>query len=357
MSNVSQFYSKEDIQDQACLWISRIDRGLNSQEKQDLAVWCQLSNAHHNTLLEMASFWDELSVVKELSGIFPLEKTNTSVKFTSLASMAKAACFAFVSLLSLNTLLDESFIPNVPSYHEWQLTQTKHFHTDIGEQRRVTLPDGSEVSLNTNSKIELVFNPKQRHIRLLQGEAQFDVAKDMERPFTVEAGTKSFTALGTIFNVQKNDSQSLELVVTEGKVLIAKADEELDAIKAAFNPASNTLLSGVIVTAGKKADIISQHLASIHSMSEEDVQRDLAWQNGMLIFDGEPLEYALADISRYTKSEFDIVDEHIADVKVAGFFKAGDIEGLLASLEANFNIVATESKENHFSLSLKGNTP
>ena len=359
MSNVSQFYSKEDIQDQACLWISRIDRGLTSQEKQELVVWCRLSKTHHTTLLEMASFWDELSVVRELSGLFPLEsaKKKSFGRIKGLPAVAKVACVALVSVLSLNTLLDDSFIPNIPSYNEWQLTQTDYFQTEIGEQQHFDLPDGSKIQLNTGSKVELVFNPKQRLIRLLEGEAKFDVAKDAHRPFTVEAGSKSFTALGTVFNVQKNQVQensaaSLELLVTEGRVLIANAEEDLDVIKAAFNQESNTLLSGVVIKAGQKADVISQHLASIHALSDEEIQRDLAWQQGMLVFDGEPLSQVLKDISRYTEARFQIADPNTAELKVAGFFKAGDIKGMLASLEANLNIAVINTEKNHYTLAL-----
>ena len=93
-----------------------------------------------------------------------------------------------------------------------------------------------------------------------------------------------------------------------------------------------------MVTVGEKAIIANNQTKPIEKVSNEQVERDLAWQQGMLIFDGEPLETALAEVSRYTRSTFEIKDADIAKLKVAGYFKAGDIDGLLASLSSNFNI-------------------
>ena len=90
----------------------------------------------------------------------------------------------------------------------------------------------------------------------------------------------------------------------------------------------------------------------IQKISLDQVQRDLAWQQGMLIFDGEPLAKALKEVSRYTNTTFEISDVKIADLKVAGYFKAGDIDGLLQSLNFNFHINHQKTSENTIKLSL-----
>lgn len=349
MSNVRQFYSKEDIQEQACMWISRIDRGLSETEKQALVQWCQLNTAHHNTLLEMATYWDNLTVLNELSGLFPLEEKPTSER--KFANLLMAACVLFVSILSVNTLLDRSFIPMLPSYKELQLTQTQSFGTQIGEQASFALSDGSHIQLNTNTQVIVNYSPEHRQLLLVQGEAQFDVAKDIDRPFTVTAGEQSFTALGTIFNVQKDNEQAMELVVTEGKVLITKANEVLSVLKKSVSQQQNVSTSGLLVQSGEKATIAQDEQQAVEPVSLSELQRDLAWQQGMLIFEGESLTTVLADISRYTDSRFEIIDPQISQLKVAGYFKANDIDGLLASLKVNLNIDATRSTNNTILLS------
>ena len=353
MSNVSQLFGNnnkqqddDNVQELACLWISRMDRGLTSTEKQQLLVWCEQSSDHHSALLEMASHWDDLSVLNELSDLFPLAKANVQHTRNKFSAIALAASVAIVSLIGANTLVNESFLPYLPSLNERTLTQTQTLKTQVGEQTSFTLQDGSQIQLNTNSLIEVEYSPKHRQLTLVRGEARFDVAKDKNRPFTVTAGEKSFTALGTIFNVQKNDNQATELVVTEGKVLITKASMPVtdiqESLTLASTPFKSDILAVTLVVSGEKA-LIAEHSPLINTtpvekLSLDQIHRDLAWQQGMLIFEGEPLSIALTEISRYTTSQFEIVDSELAKIKVAGYFKAGDIDGLLTSLQSNFGI-------------------
>jgi transmembrane sensor len=358
MSNVSQLFGKDNkqqdnsnaqddnTQELACLWISRMDRGLTTTEKQQLVFWCEQNSHHHSTLLEMASYWDDLSVLNELSDLFPLAPAKVQNKRNKFSAIALAASFAIVSLIGANTLVNESFLPYLPSLNEQTLTQTHTLKTQIGEQTSFTLQDGSQIQLNTDSLIEVDYSPKHRLLTLVRGEARFDVAKDKNRPFTVTAGAKSFTALGTIFNVQKSNSLATELVVTEGKVLITKASMPISDIKETLTharaPFKSDTLKATLVVSGEKA-VIAEHSPSINTtpvekVSLDQIHRDLAWQQGMLIFEGEPLSIALAEISRYTTSHFEIVDSELAKINVAGYFKAGDIDGLLTSLQSNFGI-------------------
>jgi transmembrane sensor len=350
MGNVSQLFNvnsekqkDNNIQETACLWISRMDRGLSSTEQQELIAWCNKSTLHHSSLLEMASCWDDLSVLNELSALFPLAKAKKSNKFTSVAI---AASIALVSIIGSNALTTESFLPFFPSFTEQALGQVQTFNTKVGEQKNFILKDGSQIKLNTNSLLEVKYTTKQRLLTLIRGEARFDVAKDMNRPFTVVVGEKSFTALGTIFNVQKNNKQTMELVVTEGKVLISKAKIAVNEIRKTLKLANENMdsapLNLTLVVSGEKVviaeDSTSVDKNPIEKVSLDQINRDLAWQQGMLIFEGESLSDALNEISRYTNSSFEIVDSELATLNVAGYFKAGDIEGLLTSLQSNFGI-------------------
>lgn len=353
-NNITQFHSKEQIQEQACLWISRMDRGLSPNEQRELVIWCNQNTSHHSTLFEMAAYWDDLSVLNELSGLFPLEKSNKpSNKF---AAIALAASIALVSLLGVNAFMNESFLPFLPSLHEQTLTQTQTLSSPIGEQSTFTMSDGTHIQLNTNSVVEVAYSVSYRQLTLVRGEARFDVAKDKARPFTVTSGEKSFTALGTIFNVQKDGDHEMELMVTEGRVLITKASEAIEIIKQTLLTSNESTtakdLPGILVTSGEKA-VIEQYTATpVQKISLDQVQRDLAWQQGMLVFNGELLSNALIEVSRYTSSQFEIVDPQIANVKVSGYFKANDVDGLLASLNSNFNISFSKRADNTILLAL-----
>jgi len=333
MTKVTQFSSKEEIQEQACLWISRIDRGCTKSEKKEIVIWINQSNAHREILMKMASLWDDLSVLNELSALFPLENATKRTRH-HFRKIALAASVIFVALLGGSLTTDFQIFP---SFNQNQHV-VQNFSTAVGKQAIFSLSDGTSIQLNTNSIIEVVYNERQRFVKLIQGEAKFDVAKDITRPFTVKAGEKSFTALGTIFNVQKDTNQDLELLVTEGKVLISKSAEFIEYVSHQTGSIKLVNLPGILVTSGEKAVIDDNILRPINKVTLEQVQRDLAWQQGMLIFEGEPLGKALKEISRYSNTHFEIMDVELAQLVIAGYFKADDIDGLLKSLSLNFNI-------------------
>ncbi len=338
MSNVHPFLSKDQIQQQASQWVSAIDRGLSSGEVRQLHLWAQQSASHQQALFELASLWDEMSVLNELSSLFPYRAPQ---KQPAAFGMASAASFLIVMLLGCLILIYSSY---------WQSEQndyakfTKIYRTKVGEQATFVLPDSSIIQLNTNTNLEVAYSGNRRQLILSRGEGRFNVAKDASRPFTVIAGDKSFTALGTVFNVQRNTASDLELVVTEGKVMIADPHTQVDAhdfkrLKDALDGSVDIrALQANVVMSGEKALITQSKTKPIKQLSADDVQRDLAWQHGMLIFNGEPLAEALQEVSRYTATRFELNDPELAALKVAGVFKAGDIRVLLDSLRANLHV-------------------
>lgn len=346
MSNVSQINSRQQIREQASLWISRLDRELSEEEKDALGMWLEQSPKHHQELLDMARYWDDLTVLNQLSTLFPLEQSLNSKR--QFGKLAIAASLMFCTIFSSLFLLTNDFFPSLNQHAK---ANNQILQTLVGEQANFMLPDGTKVHLNTNSEVTLAFSSNHRKLTLVKGEASFDVAKDTSRPFTVIVGSQAFTALGTVFNVQKNDDKAMELVVTEGRVLVASAQQSLAQITQVMTTPEQAKASATIVTSGQKALIARDEATPIAEIPLEQLQRDLAWQQGMLIFEGEPLDLALIEVSRYTATKFDIIDPQLSQLKVAGYFKAGDIDGLLASLNSNFNIVTNRNEDDIIELS------
>ncbi len=352
MSKVSPIFkvNKDAIQEQACVWVSKMDRGLSLAEKNEFIYWVNQSELHREILFDFARLWDDLSVLNELSALFPIEKQKAKKRTKS-----KITKFAMAASIALAVLVGNYFHFAIPSHEQitaQQFTEIKNLKTVVGQQASFSLSDGSIIQLNTNSLVKINFSENKRLLTLVKGEARFDVAKDKTRPFTVTVGNKSFTALGTIFNVEKKSDQEMELVVTEGKVLITKASALLDTISEVFSELPSKQLPGVLVKSGEKAIIEKDIQAPVQKVSLDQVQKDLAWQQGMLIFEGESLAEALKEVSRYTSTHFEIADQKLANIKVAGYFKAGDIEGLLQSLHSNFNINFEKTHRNSIRLSL-----
>ncbi|SFD18982.1 FecR family protein [Pseudoalteromonas denitrificans] len=348
MTNVTKFNRKQIIQEQASLWISRMDRGLSLEEKNEFSVWINQSEYHKDTLYQLAKLWDDLTVLNELSDLFPLESKTKSTQ-NKFIPIAIAASFIAIMFTSSAYFLDGSLFPILSNTQK--TAQIKQYQTKIGEQISFSMPDGTNVRLNTNSTIKVAYTAKHRQISLLKGEARFDVAKDKTRPFTVSTDKKSFTALGTIFNVQNTKNNELELLVTEGKVLISDTDSilkttTLNDIVASFTNLSHDNLPGTVVNSGEKSVVKNNMQLITDKISLDQIQRELAWQQGMLIFDGEPLNKALLEVARYSNTQFEINDTNLSHLKISGYFKAGDIEGLLESLNENFNIIYQKSPNN-----------
>ncbi|MCW8093104.1 FecR family protein [Alteromonas sp. ASW11-130] len=343
MNNISQFSSKDTIHQQASEWISRIDRGLTPAETKELQHWATLSSSHRKMLLQIAQLWDDMSVMNELSGLFPLREAQTQQvsrlrKLVKQARWSVAAGFALMAL-GVGMMMDWAWVERTP---EAVIVLQQKVETAIGEQKNITLSDGSIVHLNTDTIIEVTYTDSQRLIDLIRGEAHFTVAHDKQRPFSVNAGKNSVTAVGTAFNMQYVENQAFELVVTEGRVLVKQndSDESQSGVQSLITR-KPIATEGLLMFSGEKA-MVQGAVKQKHNVSENDIDEDLAWQQGMIVFKGEPLYKVLQEIGRYTPIQFKLMNEELNDRRVAGFFKVGDIDGLLFALKNSFQIEHTQ---------------
>ncbi|GGW74275.1 FecR family protein [Alteromonas halophila] len=353
MSNIRQFSSKDDLEEQACLWISRLDRGLSASEKQTLDAWVAASQAHRKALFDAASLWDDMSVLNELSGLFPQTKTKQdSGRVKRLVNQARWSVAAGFMLAVVGVSL---IINHVIFQPDTSIAKTvEQIRTGVGEQKNVVLADGSELHVNTDSLLSVTYSNASRDIVLLKGEAHFEVAHDEGRPFTVTAGENRVTAVGTAFNMQYVDDQAFELVVTEGKVLVNDRFTPLADNESLFSDNSETA-RGLLMVAGEKAKVKGD-VEARNNLTQTDIDDDLAWQKGMIVFKGEPLSAVLEEIGRYTPVRFSVQDPALKQRRVAGYFRVGDIDGLLSALKNSFNIEHQKLGESSILLSTAGSS-
>lgn len=207
-----------------------------------------------------------------------------------------------------------------------KMTAVDRYRTAVGEERSIRLSDGSLVHLNTDSVIEVAMHPHERDIRLLHGEARFDVAHDTARPFIVSAGASSVRAVGTAFNVRIR-SELTELTVIEGKV----------AVRDGPRPAT-------LVSAGTAAAIRGGTIATTRLAPAQIAQR-ISWQKGMLSFAGETLAQAVEEFNRYRARPLVIGDPQIASIRIGGTFKADNSDQFVGALEQGFGIRAVQGSD------------
>jgi transmembrane sensor len=330
----------EQLRTDAAAWLAKLDRGLADHELVELIAWIDGSAANRKMLFKAAALWDDLGVLNELSVMFPLAQAPRQQKRANLGFAGAIAATALVAVIGWFNL--------VPERNQQLLEYDASLHTQIGEHKTESLPDGSSILLNTQTQIEILYSSESRLITLKSGEAHFDVSHDPQRPFIVKAGNSYFRAIGTAFNIHVAQDNHLELLVREGVVSVHKGTSSDN--NQASNPLVVTDEQDLKVGAGQKMLIETDAASRIEKVELATMQAELAWQQGMLVFQGEPLHEALVEVSRYNAVDFRIDDASIAAIHVAGYYKAGDIDGLLASLEDNFGIRSRRSDGNQIVL-------
>ncbi len=202
------------------------------------------------------------------------------------------------------------------SGHEGVIASKTEYATRIGQTREILLSDGSIITLNTNSRVTVEFSKDIRAIRLVQGEALFDVAKNKDRPFVVHAGDTQVRAVGTSFTVSLLPQRPIEVLVREGVVELKRA-----ATSPVWVGASTRAL------APRGAPIVAV------PVSVTMLTRDLAWQYGRIALDNQTLQAAANEFSRYSDVRI-VVDPAIANRTVTGLFASNDPVGFAKAAAA-----------------------
>lgn len=209
--------------------------------------------------------------------------------------------------------------------------------TAIGRTRTVTLPDNSIVFAGADTALTVTLLRHSRSVVLGRGEAFFHIAKDRARPFTVRAGNTTVTALGTAFDVRRTPA-GVVVAVAEGTVQVAASTRAEEAGPA--HPGRRVGKTGATAISQLKA---GQHLSigtsgAMSRIASVDSSSVAGWREGRLQYFDEPLELAVADLSRYSTRRIVIDDPSVADLRVTGIVFERNIDAWLVGLETTFPV-------------------
>jgi transmembrane sensor len=228
-------------------------------------------------------------------------------------------------------------------------TLASEYFTALGERRVIPLPDGSLITLNTQSRVRVHLCAHERYIELLQGEAIFLVAEDSARPFHVRARKTVIEVLGTRFSINMGD-RGTQIAVTEGRVKVFDAPQpNALTVDSEGMPRTDTVVfgaakkdDGLLLGGGEEARINQDTFAAFEADTRllpiDELERHLAWAEGNLVFAGEPLEEVVAEFNRYSWRKLKIADPAIAHYSIGGIFNTTDIDSLLQVLGKTHHI-------------------
>ncbi len=292
---MGQYDSAAEIEAAALTWVARLDRARDPDELHlELAGWLANDPRRKGAFLRAQAIWVKIdrAALAESHANLPARQTRRWAMAGGGAGLLAAS-----------------------SVGAWFALVGRPVNTAQGEVRHIPLPDGSSLDLNTDSQIEVGMGRKHRGVQLHRGEAWFQVEKNPQRPFVVEAGRARIMAVGTAFSVRRFDL-AVEVLVTEGVVLAWLLGREAQAVR---------------LEAGDKGRLDPDGTHRLVSAAAE-IDRRLAWRVGKIDLADETLEDAVSEFNRYNRRKLRIKGSAVASRRLYGVFRIDDPEGFATSV-------------------------
>lgn len=317
----------------AAEWVLRRTQGMRGDEQRAFRRWLDEDPRHARVFAEMeetSRLLDRLrGEVPRRAGASPPAPARPAYFLPYLRGALAAAAVLAVAFVGWRVLS-----PPASTFAESAATP-------VGGLRKLELPDGSVVWLNTSTTLQVAFSESERRVELLRGEAYFAVAKNPARPFWVQAGRVAIRAVGTAFNVRLLPT-AVNVMVTEGQVRVA----EVNGADRPGNPAPPPADLGPLLTVGHiaqvplVADQAPAAAMTITSIAPKAADNALAWREGRLDFSDTPLSEVVSEFNRYNQHKIVIADPGLAARRFGGAFSSHQIEPLLELLQQSFGVVA-----------------
>jgi transmembrane sensor len=329
--------SREEIEEAAATWIARRDGKWTPSDAALFDAWLAESAGHRVAYYRLNAAWDQagqLEVPSSYRNLYLAAAAAVIVVVAGAVVSVQMGLFRPTPTTPAPTVVQANDIPAgevekeaaspVPQEAIAPAAQSifrQRYGTAVGASRVISLPDGSRLTLDTDSQVEVTIDGKARTVRLQRGQAFFEVAHDRQRPFVVDTDRLSVTAVGTAFSVRWV-GLDIRVDVAEGTVRLGRPGEREDLLPA----------GGIARVEGEAVQIQLGQSA--------EVDRNLSWRSGVLTFRHTSLADAVAEFNRYGTRQIVIRDAQIAALELGGVFKSGDAEVFARLLERTFPIDA-----------------
>jgi transmembrane sensor len=299
-------------------WVQRLNESNAEQLADQWMQWCSTDPMNLPAFEQMQRLWNAFPEARAAT-LHPLPIVNRPKHRNRLIALAASV----VLLLG------------VAGWFALRYSDDRVLETAVGEQRRISLADGSRLDLAPDSRVSTRFTLTRRDVRLVRGQAFFTVAHNAVRPFIVHANSLTVTAVGTEFDVRISPS-STAVTVSEGRVTVAPDVEEVGG-------GSRTNTGIVRASVGQRVTFSK----SAHRLSVATVDSKIAgsWRDGTLQFVGEPLEDVINAINRYTAPPI-IVAPAFQQTRFTGTVSPSKVRDWLKALEQIYPVEVVDQGAN-----------
>jgi transmembrane sensor len=327
----------EDVRDIAADWFARRRSGaFTGADQAELDDWLDADPDHADAYAAVERAWSGAAAVRADPRVMARRQALLKARGRRAFAMRALAASLMVAVLG-------GGVAGVQVLTGPKPLATQAFRTAVGQRATVTLPDGSVVTLNTDTVVRTRADHDRRLVYLDKGQAFFKVAHDKRHPFVVAAAGRTVTALGTAFDVRV-DHGALRVVLVEGKVRVetpvaaaAPAAKGAPAAPSAARPASGQateMVAGSELVAPDDAD---------WRLIRTDAVRETSWTRGQIIFDNKPLGAVVEELNRYSDQKMVVSGSKLAAQPISGTFKPGDLHGFAVALE-NYHLARVETE-------------
>ena len=326
---------QQDRLEAASDWLLRIQAGsLDSEELVQWLQWYDADSANRSAFERVQATFESIHALPKrersawASRLTAVEQPKKSW-LPGRALRAPTKLFAGRVWATAFTIA----IALIAGFVVWQLggkrsVETSAFKTERATHRDISLPDGSRVRLGAKSQLFVNFTSQTRYVVLEGGEAFFNVAKDKERPFLVQAGEVTVRAVGTEFNVRRVMDKTI-VAVTEGVVEVRQTLRPRQSTNAGASKA-------IRVVAGEQVSI--DPAAAVVAVKQVASEAVIGWQEGRLEFVDEPLGMVIETINRYSHREIVITDKAITELRFSGTVSRDHIDEWVFALAEIFPV-------------------
>jgi transmembrane sensor len=325
----------------AAEWMIRRDRGFTPAEQDEFFSWLAADPRHGEWFAQHQATWQDLNLLAQWRPEHASEPNpdllarprrsrrpdpwvRPVVVFPVLLAVAAAVALVV-------------FLPSRPG-SDAAPTSNPLLVATVGEQR--VLEDGSIVDLARGAAIEVRYTAAERGVWLVRGAAHFAVAKNRARPFIVNAAGVDVRAVGTAFDVRL-DPQSVEVHVTEGRVLVAPPPNVGPALAAGLNSTGGNRpgRGPTLLSAGERTVVPLPPPSVASPVPDAMVSAPPSPVPAPLLqFNATPLSEVVAEFNRNNRVHIQIAEAELADVPIIASFRADNVEGFVRLLEATAGV-------------------
>lgn len=314
---------QDRLEQETIEWLVRLNSGeAKPEDYAEFAKWRQRSPAHQEAYLKISGLWESLEQplltwqTQQMSTVHTKDDDHDSVlpnatkasQHNKTSRRYKPLAFAVICVLVFSLSL-------FPDYLRHPFAD---FRTHIGEQRSITLADGSIIHLNTDTAINTAYTAQIRSVEILQGEAKFEVAHDVQRPFVVTSGPVATRALGTKFLVRYE--------ADKGQVTLLEGNVESRLINHSPQGQGKYQLK-----AGQQIMFTGHKLSPPQTANINAIP---AWQQGRLMLNFVNLADAIQEINRYRRGTVKLLDNKLAEREINAAIDLKHIDTWLDALES-----------------------